>query len=184
MNILDLIMLLALIIGVAIGFVRGLLQQALGLLSLYVSLVVGVWAYRIFGNGFKSLFPNLTRASADILGFVTVLIIMLNVLGFVTRDILKNTRWEEKVPALLNQTGGLSLGFITTSFWLGLAGIAMIIISRAPWLGAEGTQQTFKALVDNSVMIFVFRYAFRFALYSVYPWIPGELPSIFTTPFQ
>jgi uncharacterized membrane protein required for colicin V production len=183
MNILDLIMLLGLILGVAIGFVRGLLQQAMGLLSLYISLIVGVWAHRIFGNGFKALFPNLTRPSADILGFMTVLIIMLNVLGFVTRDILKNTRWEEKVPALLNQTGGLALGFITTSFWLGLAGIAMIIISRAPWIGAEGAHLNFKTMVDNSIMINVFRYAFRLALYTVYPWIPGELPTIFTMPF-
>lgn len=183
MNIIDVAMLLGLIVGVAIGFVRGLVQQALGLLSIYISLVVSVWAYRVFGSAFKALFSSLTRASADILGFITVLIFVLNVLAFLTRDIQKNVRWVEKVPALVNQTGGLALGFITTAFWLGLAGTAFIIVSRAPWIGAEEAHQTFVELVDNSIMIYVFRYAFRLALYAIYPWVLGRLPEIFVTPF-
>jgi len=182
MNILDLVMLLGLVVGVAIGFVRGLVQQAMGLISIYVSMVVGVWAHRFFGNGFKALFPSLTRASADILGFMTILIIMLNVLGFVARDIQKNARWVEKTPALLDQTGGVVLGFITTAFWLGLAGTALVVISQSPWIGAEETYQTFSTLVNDSFMIYVFRYAFRLVLYTVSPWIPGGLPGIFTVP--
>jgi uncharacterized membrane protein required for colicin V production len=159
MNIIDVAMLLGLIVGVAIGFVRGLFQQALGLLSIYISLVVSVWAYRVFGSAFKALFPSLTRASADILGFITVLIFVLNVLAFLARDIEKNAHWVERIPALVNQTGGLALGFVTTAFWLGLAGTAFIIVSRAPWIGAEEAHQTFVELVDNSIMIYVFRYA-------------------------
>lgn len=182
MNILDILMLLALIIGVAVGFVRGMVQQAIGLLSIYISMIVGVWGHRLFGSGFKYLFPALTRPSADILGFATAMIVVLNALGFVTRDWHKESSWVEKVPALLNQTGGLVLGFFTTAFWLGLAGLAMVIISDAPWVTTEGARDTFAALVDNSIMVYVFRYAFRLALYTIYPWIPGGLPDIFETP--
>ena len=182
MNILDLVMLLGLVVGVLIGFVRGLVQQAMGLLAIYISMVVSVWAYRVFGNAFISLLPTLTRASADILGFATVLIIMLNVLGFVARDIEKNARWIEKIPALFNQTGGLVLGFITTAFWLGLAGTALMIISQALWADTEGVLQTFATLVDRSIMIYVFRYAFWLAVYTVYPFMPGELPEILVRP--
>jgi uncharacterized membrane protein required for colicin V production len=183
MNILDLIMSLILVVGVAVGFVRGLVQQALGLLSIYISMVVGVWAHRLFGSGFKALFPALSQPAANMLGFTTALIILLNALGLITRDIEKNAAWVKKIPPLLNQTGGLALGFITSTFWLGLAGTALTVISRAPWLGAEEAHQSLVTLVDNSVMVSVFRYAFRLGLYTIYPWIPGELPEIFTIPF-
>ena len=182
MNILDILMLLGLIGGVAIGFVRGLVQQAIGLLSIYISLIVGVWAHRVFGNVFQSLFSSLSRPSADILGFMTVLIIVLNAIGFVTREYQENARWIAKIPALLNQTGGLTLGFITTAFWLGLAGTALLIISGVPWLGADKAHSSFADLVNNSLMIYVFRYAFRLVLYTITPWIPGGLPAIFTIP--
>jgi len=182
MNVLDLIMLLGLVAGVAIGFVRGLVQQALGLVSIYISMVVGVWAHRLFGSGFKALFPALSWPAANILGFTTALIIVLNALGFVARDIEKNAGWGKKIPPLVNQTGGLVLGFATTAFWLGLAGTALSVISQAPWLGAQEAHLSFATLVDNSIMVYVFRYAFRLGLYTIYPWIPGGLPEIFATP--
>lgn len=182
MNILDILMLLGLAVGVAIGFVRGLVQQALGLLSIYISLVVGVWSHRLFGSAFKALFPSLTRPSADILGFLAVLIIALNALGLVTRDIEKNSRWVEKVPALFNQTGGVVLGFFTIAFWLGLVGTTLIVVGQTPWIGAEEAHHSFVTLVNNSLMVYVFRYAFRLILYTIYPWIPGGLPGIFTMP--
>ncbi len=182
MNVLDLIMLLILIVGVTIGFVRGLVQQAMGLLSIYISMVVGVWAHRLFGSGFKALFPALSWPAAYILGFVTALIIVLNALGFVSRDIEKNVSWVKKIPPVVNQTGGLALGFATSVFWLGLVGMALTVISQAPWPGAEEAHQSLVTLVDNSVMIYVFRYAFRLGLYTIYPWIPGGLPEIFAIP--
>jgi len=182
MNILDILMLVGLVVGVMLGFVRGLVQQAMGLLSLYLSMVVGVWSHRVFGSLFVALFPSLSRPSADILGFMLAVIILLNALGFITRDFEKNAQWIQKMPALVNQTGGLVLGFITTAFWLGLAGTALVVIGQAPWIGAEGTHQAIVDLVDGSLMIFVFRYAFQLALYTAYPWIPGELPEIFTMP--
>lgn len=183
MNILDVIMLLGLIVGVAIGFVRGLIQQALGLLSIYISVIAGIWAHRLFGNGFKALFPSLSRPAANLLGFMTALIILLNALGFVARDIEKNASWIEKIPPLLNQIGGLMLGFITTAFWLGLGGTALSVIGNAPWVGAEEAGRTLAALVDDSIMAHVFCYALRLGLYTVSPWIPGGLPDILTSPF-
>lgn len=182
MNILDLIMLLGLVIGVLIGFVRGLVQQAMGLITIYISMVVGVWAHRVFGNLFLSLFPALTRGAADILGFTTVVIILLNVLSFVVRDLEKNATWVRKVPALINQSGGLILGFVTTAFWLGLAGTALVIVSQALWVDTEGASQIFLNIVNRSIMVYVFRYAFWFALFTVYPWIPGGLPEVFSQP--
>ncbi len=137
MIVVDLILSLALAVGVLIGFVRGLAQQAMGLISIYISMVVGVWAYRLFGSGFKALLPSLTRPAANILGFTTALIIVLNALGLVTRDIEKNARWIKKIPPLVNQTGGLVLGFATSIFWLGLASTALNVIGHAPWIGAD-----------------------------------------------
>jgi uncharacterized membrane protein required for colicin V production len=182
MNILDLIMLLVLAAGAAIGFVRGLVQQAMGLLAIYISMVVGVWAHRLFGAGFKALFPALSRPAADVLGLTTALIIILNALGFVTRDIEKNAGWVKKIPPLVNQTGGLALGFATSAFWLGVVGTAMVVITQAPWPGAQEAHQALATLVNNSVMVYVFRYAFQLGLYTIYPWLPGGLPEIFTAP--
>ncbi len=182
MIVVDLILSLVLAVGVLIGFVRGLAQQAMGLISIYISMVVGVWAYRLFGSGFKALFPSLTRSAANILGFTTALIIVLNALGLVTRDIEKNARWIKKIPPLVNQTGGLVLGFATSIFWLGLAGTALNVIGHAPWIGAEEFGRTLVTLVNNSVMLTVFHYAFRLGLYTVAPWMPGGLPEIFATP--
>ena len=183
MNILDVFMALGLAAGVLIGFVRGMVQQAMGLLSIYLSMVVAVWAHRLFGSGFKSLLPGLTRSSAEILGFVTVLIIFLNVLGFITRDIEKNASWVKKVPPLLDQTGGLVLGFVTSAFWLGLVGTALSVIGHAPWIGAEELGRSLVTLVDHSALATVFRYAFWLSLYTIAPWVPDGLLEIFASPF-
>jgi len=182
MNILDIVMALGLAVGVLIGFVRGLVQQAIGLISIYISVVVGVWAHRLFGTGFKMFFPALTRASANILGFTTVVIILLNVLSFVTRDIEKNARWIRRIPALINQTGGMLLGFATSVFWLGLISTALNVIGHAPWKGAEEFGRTLVTLVNDSIMASAMHYAFRIGLYPIAPWVPGGLPEIFTIP--
>lgn len=182
MNILDLLMLLGFVVGVAIGFLRGLVQQAMGLLSIYISVVVAVWAHRLFGNLFKALLPSLSRPASNMLGFLTVLLIIINVLGLITRDIEKNARWVKKVPPLLNQTGGLALGFATSAFWLGLAGTALVVISQVPWLGAEEAHDSVVTLLQNSFMVYVFRYAFHLGLYTITPWVPGGLPEILTAP--
>ncbi len=183
MNILDLIMLLGLIAGVAIGFVRGLIQQALGLLSIYLSVTVGIWAHRLFGRAYKSLLPALSQPAANFVGFLTALLIVLNALAFLTRDIEKNARWVKKVPALFNQTGGLALGFVTSAFWLGLAGTFLYVVGNAPWVGAEEMGRTLVELADGSILTYVFRVALRLGLYTVAPWIPGGLPDILAAPF-
>jgi len=183
MNVLDVIMLLGLVAGVAIGFVRGLVQQAMGLLSIYVSVVVGVWAHNLFGNAFKSVIPSLSLPAAKFLGFLTALIIMLNALALIARDIEKNAEWMEKIPPMLNQVGGLVLGFATATFWLGLLGVALSVIGNAPWVGAEEAGRTLVTLVDQSILAYVFRYTFRLGLYTISPWIPGGLPEILTSPF-
>ncbi len=183
MNILDLIMALGLAAGAAIGFVRGLVQQTLGLLSIYISMVVGMWAHRLFGSGFKALIPALSRPAANVLGFMTALLIMLNVLAFIAREIEENAAWVKKIPPLVNQTGGLALGFATAVFWLGLLGTALDIIGRAPWVGAEEMGRTLVTLVENSFMADALRYTFWLGLYTVSPWIPGGLPEMFSAPF-
>jgi uncharacterized membrane protein required for colicin V production len=182
MNILDVFMALGLIVGVLIGFVRGVVRQAMGLISIYISMVIAVWAHRIFGSAFMALFSGLTEASANILGFVTVLIIFLNVLGFIARDIEKNAKWVEKIPPLLDQTGGLILGFVVSAFWLGLVGTALSVIGHAPWIGAEELGRSLVTLVNHSVMATVFRYAFWLSLYAIAPWVPDGLLQIFVTP--
>ena len=183
MNVLDVIMLLGLVTGVAIGFVRGLVQQTMGLLSIYVSMVVGVWAHNLFGNAFKSVMPALSWPAARFLGFLTALIIVLNALGFVARDIERNAEWIEKIPPIVNQVGGLTLGFATAAFWLGVLSMALSIIGHAPWVGAEEAGRTLVILVDDSILAYVFRYAFWLGLHTVSPWIPGGLPDILTSPF-
>jgi len=183
MNVLDVIMLLGLVTGVAIGFVRGLVQQAMGLLSIYVSMVVGVWAHNLFGDGFKSVMPALSWPAARFLGFLTALIIVLNALGFVTRDIERNAEWIKKIPPIVNQVGGLTLGFATAAFWLGVLSMALSVIGHAPWVGAEEAGRTLVILVNDSILAYVFRYAFWLGLHTVSPWIPGGLPDILTSPF-
>ena len=182
MNVLDVVMAVGLAVGVLVGFVRGMVQQAMGLVAIYLSVVVGVWAHRLFGLGLKALLPALTPASANILGFMTVVVILLIILDFVIRDIEKNARWMAKIPPVLNQTGGLLLGFATAVFWLGLVSTALNVVGHAPWKGAEEFGRTLVRLVNGSFMTAAMHYAFRLGLYTITPWIPGELPEIFTTP--
>lgn len=178
LNPFDFIIVLVLVGGVAMGFVRGLVRMALSLVVLYVAaalamvfhLRVGIWISQMSG---------LPLTVAQGLGFLVILAAVAILLNFLLHRAYRDT----ELPGLrqVDQLGGMLIGFLLTIVWIGLGLLILAYMLSTPVTGSDTTRLSMIGYFQSSNLIPIFYRFLPIALASLRPWMPKGLPpEIFT----
>jgi uncharacterized membrane protein required for colicin V production len=178
----DILILLALFGGAALGFFRGFFRQAAATLAIYVALVVSTLAYR----GLSRLLMNWTSQASgatDVLAFFLIMIIMLVILFLIIQDLLGHVQIE-RMGVWVNLTG-MVFGVLNAAI---VCAVVLIVVRSATggiqWPGYTGLQSFLKDQVQRSWMAFVLRPFMRLLLNLVEPWLFGYgLPPLLLNAF-
>ncbi len=180
MNFLDVLIFIILAVGMFIGFMRGLLRQIVGLVSLYITILVAGFMYPLLGQGILVLGPNMSVTAAEAIAFASLVLLGYTTLNFTIYSSYKDTVLP--IPGVLNQMGGMVLGFFLTCLWVGLALIVIHFVTGGkPWIAYDGVRQFFAFALQGSAMVRIFTIFLSVAFLSLEPWFYffGGLPPIF-----
>jgi uncharacterized membrane protein required for colicin V production len=174
----DVIIIFALLIGVALGFVRGLVRMALSLLVLYIAAILAVTFYRQIGDWLTYLF-GLPESISQGMAFLLILALTSIVINFVLHRTYKDT----ELPGVrqIDQLGGMIIGFFLACIWIGFSILAIAFLLSTPVSGENQFQQNLINHFRGSFLIPVFYQFLPIALATLRPWMPKGLPpGIFT----
>jgi uncharacterized membrane protein required for colicin V production len=177
MNFLDVLLIVALLAGGALGLFQGLIKQAIGLGSLYFALVLSTITYRVSGGWLSSVF-GYDRASAETLSFMVILAVLYIGLALAILDLTKNVK--RSPPGTIDRLGGMVLGFLSVSIWVAIALSLLNSVVSVPWYGYDSFRQAIRGQIQTSALRPVFSYLLPNLLITVRPFLPGGLPSLFT----
>lgn len=175
----DVLIALAMIAGVALGFVRGLLRMAFSVIILYVATVVAMTFYIPLGGYIRRLLTRMSPAASEGLAFAIILIVIAVVLHFLLGRTYKNLEW----PAIrqIDQLGGMVFGFLTVTLWIGIVLVAIDFVLGTPTPGVEMTRQSLIFQFHSSYLIPIYYRVLPIAFATLKPWVPrGHLPDIFS----
>lgn len=178
----DILILMGLFAGAAIGFFRGLFRQAAATLVIYLSLVVATLAYR----GLSRLLMDLTQQpsqATDVLAFFLILIIMLVLLTLISRDLLAHIEIERM--GIWVSITGMVFGVLNAAI---ICAVVLIVIRSATggedWPGYGGLQAFLRRQALRSWMAYVLRPFMLVLLDLVEPWLFGHsLPPLLLNAF-
>ncbi|TAH50605.1 MAG: CvpA family protein [Chloroflexota bacterium] len=179
LNWLDLIILLLLLTGMAIGFAQGLVRQVIGLVALYIGLVLATQFFRPLSQLTGDALNTTPNTLSNAVAFFAILFLAIGVINFFALDAYKSTKIR-LVPAV-DQVTGIALGVI--SMWIVLS-VAVNVLDFAvhaqTWTGnAETARNIILNGLENSRLAEVTASTLPMIVTTIRPWLPGGLPTIF-----
>ena len=175
LNPLDALIVFALLGGIVMGFVQGLVRMALSILVLYVATVLAMTFY-VRGGWLIAYLTSgaLPRTIDEALAFLLILLLFTLVVNFVLNRTYKDTA----LPGLrkIDQLGGMVLGFVLVSIWVGLAIVALAFVLTATSEIGSGFWRTLSYYFTRSTLIPIFYRFLPLAYATLRPWMPKGLP--------
>jgi len=173
LNPFDVLIVLAMVGGVALGFMRGLVRMVLSLAVLYVAAVLALTLYETVGRWIGYMF-GMPRTANLALAFILILVLVSVLLNFILRRTYKDT----ELPGIrqIDQLGGLVVGFFVTSIYVGLAILVVAYVLNALAGDVTGFQQNAVFYFNNSNLIPIFYTFLPIAIASLRPWMPEGTP--------
>ena len=178
LNPFDFLIALALVGGVALGFVRGLVRMTLSLVVLYVAAALAMVFHPRVGMWINSM-SGLPLAVSEGLGFLVILAAAAMLLNF----LLRRTYRETELPGIrqVDQLGGMVVGFVLTVIWIGLSLLVLSFMLSTPVTTDDTFRQSMVAYFQSSNLIPIFYKFLPIALVTLRPWMPkGTAPDLFT----
>ena len=178
LNPFDFLIALALVGGVALGFVRGLVRMALSLVVLYVAASLAMVFHPHVGRLINQM-SGLPLAVAQGLAFLLILAVVAMLLNF----LLRRTYRETELPGLrqVDQLGGMVVGFVLTVIWIGLSLLVLAFMLSTPVTNDDTFRLSMVSYFQASNLIPIFYKFLPIALATLRPWMPkGVAPDIFT----
>jgi predicted membrane protein len=195
--ILDIVMLVALVAGSLNGLRVGALRQLASLVTLYLSVILTTRFYGLLLGPVKRLLVDAPSSMVEGVLFFVLLIIVFAILSVLFLMIAfperrrrgqNKVNWRDpnRVPGeglakTLNHLGGLALGFITASLWIGVGVMIYRFIIGASWLNWESYRTALSADYGKSVLLTVFKTFVPYVIGIIEPWFPSGLPTLFLT---
>lgn len=203
MNWLDVVLLLILVGGMLWGMLDGAIKQFIGIFSLYVGLVASLWIYPELSSIIGTFLPTITPNGRDTVAFLFLFILIANLLGLAIRfsatppEERRRKKQEEEgvqqavkkgaerfILAPLNHIGGLIIGFVKTTIWMGIIiNVIQFSVSGDPWLGYDGLRRFLLASIQGaqlkSILELVFYYVYVSVKYVSPGQFGGQLPTVF-----
>jgi uncharacterized membrane protein required for colicin V production len=183
LNPFDVLIIFALLAGIALGFYRGLVRMTLSLIILYVAMVLAMTFYQLAGRGIAYLSGGiLPRSSNEALAFAGILMLTAVVANFVLHRVYRDT----ELPGIrqIDQLGGLVMGFILICTWIGLAILALAFVLEATDTASSSLRDNMLQYFHTSFLIPIFYRFLPIVIVTLRPWMPRGLePEIFTIRF-
>ena len=173
LNTFDFLIVLALVGGVALGFVRGLVRMALSLVVLYVAAALAMVFHPQLGRLINQM-SGLPLAPAQALAFLLILAIVAILLNF----LLRRTYRDTELPGLrqVDQLGGMVVGFLLTVVWIGLSLLVVAFMLSTPVTETDTFRISMINSFQTSNLIPIFYKFLPIALATLRPWMPKGLP--------
>jgi uncharacterized membrane protein required for colicin V production len=175
LNPFDAIIVFALLAGIALGFIRGLVRMVLSLLILYLAVVVAMTFY-VTAGGWLTYFVAgaFSRSTGEAVAFALIVVLMAALLNFALHRTYKDT----ELPGVrqIDQLGGMVVGFVLASVWVGLALVALAFVLSATDTAGGALRRNMVFYFDASALIPVFDRLFPILIATLRPWMPKGLP--------
>jgi uncharacterized membrane protein required for colicin V production len=173
LNPFDFLIAFSLLLGVALGFIRGLVRMALSLLVLYVAAILAMTFHTDVGGWIHYLFGLPRKISAGV-AFFLILLLTSVIINFVLRRTYKDT----ELPGVrqIDQLAGMIIGFFLACIWIGFSILVLAFLLGTSVTGGEGYRQSLVSYFRSSNLIPIFYDFLSVALATLRPWMPKGLP--------
>lgn len=170
----------ALLGGVVLGFVRGLIRMAMSLLALYIASILAMTLYTNLGYLIQQLTSfSMDPSTAEAIGFLFILVLTTVIINFVLHRTYKDT----ELPGVrqIDQLGGLVIGFILITIWIGMCIVALAFLLNTTSSETSALRESMVLYFHSSYLIPIFYRILPIAFATLRPWMPkGQMPEIFT----
>jgi membrane protein required for colicin V production len=177
-NLLDSVILLALLAGFAMGWYRGILRQLLGLAAFYVALVLGAQYHRTVAGWVMGIAPMANWVVVDAIAFIILFVLVLLLFNWVGYQVYTDTRIH--FLRLLDGLIGSAFGAFTMMLEI-IIGLSLLrFMVSVTWPGYDAMRQTLQTAMTGSFLEPIFLTAAPALYVLVRPWLPAGLPAIFS----
>ncbi len=177
-NWLDIVLIILLLSGMAIGFAQGLVRQLIGLVAMYIGLVLATQFFRplsqLAGDAINTPPNTLTNASA----FFVILFLTMLVINYFGQDAYKATKIT--IIPFVDQLIGMVLG--VASMWIILSvavNVLTFAVNTQTWGNAETARDLMRDGLEQSRLAEIASSTLPAIVATIRPWLPGGLPAIF-----
>lgn len=182
LNPFDFVILLILLAGIGLGFLRGLVRMVLSLVVLYIAVVLAITFYVSVSRwlGYLSAWA-LPQNTNEALAFVVIVILASVVLTF----IISRTYADTELPGVrhIDQLGGMVFGLMLAAVWVGLSLVALsfVLQTTSGQIEGDAVQANMRHYFSTSNLIPVFYRFMPAVIATLKPWMPkGLAPDILT----
>ena len=177
-NWVDLAILAVLMLGLATGWMQGLVRQLIVLAALYLGAILATQYHAFLGNGLKSILVGTPGIIVNAISFFGILLIVTAIINLLAFDA---ARMSFRLPAVFDRLGGMLLGAV--SGWI-LVTLAVQILSYSTGIAAWGDADNMREFIANGIrasrLADVAAATVPALIGTIKPWLPSGLPSIFS----
>ena len=176
----DILIIVLLLLGMAIGYSQGLIRQLIGLAAVYVALILATQFFRNLSQGLAGLLRVPPNTLSNMLAFFALFLLALTIINFLAQDAYKSTRL--RILPFLDHISGMLLGVVSMWFIISiLVSVMTFAVGTQTWLQGESTRQFLLNGLSNSRVAPLTESALSFVLVTLQPWLPGGLPALFSS---
>lgn len=176
-NWVDLAVLGILVLGLATGWLQGLIRQLIVLAALYLGAILATQYFTYLGTGMKSILVGTPGIIVNAISFFAIMLTVTAIINFLANDA---SRMNFRVPAVLDRLGGMVLGLVGA--WI-LVTLAVQVLAYSTGVAAWGDADNMRSFISDGI------HSSRLAdlagatvpmlIGTIKPWLPSGLPSIF-----
>jgi len=173
----DVVLFLAVVIAIAVGYMQGFVRQVLNLAAMYLGAILATQYYRLLSEFFGKIFFTTPRPLLDAVAFFIFFFGIEGLLNFLTADAYKSTRLTF---ALIDRLLGAGVGLL--SGWIALSLAVTILtfgVHTEAWGPLENLHLSLREGLDGSAFTAAFTGTMPVILNAIKPWLPTGLPAIF-----
>lgn len=177
-NWVDIVIIVCLLIGMAIGYQQGVIRQLIGLVVLYIALILATQFFRVLSQWLAGLLRVPPNTLSNMIAFFVIFLLALTLINFLAQDAYKSTRI--RLMPFIDHTAGLILGVL--SMWIILSvsiGVITFAVGAEGWLQAETTRALIENGVKSSRLAQLTEATLPTIIAAIQPWLPSGLPALF-----
>ncbi len=178
LNGIDFLVIAVLAWGATSGFYRGLFRQVSGLLILYIATVLAAQYYRPVTQWLVGSSEGVA-VGFSIIVFLGILVFTYFLLSLIISDLLR-TYGSQRPLSLkgLVELGGMAVGFVQISLWVGLTLILLSFSLSVSWLDWEPARQMLLDELSHSTLASLIINYLSQASVAIEPWVPAGIPPV------
>ncbi len=176
----DIVIIVALLAGLALGYSQGVIRQLMSLVALYIALVLATQFFR----GLSQLISNILRVQpntfTNMIAFFVIFIVAFVLINLLVKDAYRAT--HIRVAPLFDHLGGMAFGLVSAWIIISVSiSVLLFAVAAQGWLQAEGLRKVLESGVTDSRLAQLTESSLPVIIATVEPWLPNGLPALFNS---